>query len=156
MVALVTGVGDFYFLGFKVFGHGHGFDDRVGSGFYFGIVTSKAQGGDFGVFFNREGANLFTVVDMVSIGAMAKFAGDSLVAALEMNGCFIGMAYKARGVGAMANGSLNLLINGIGSVMAVGSKGIGNELGLYHKSHSGGNPDDDHRDDQSKFIVRKH
>ena len=156
MVALVTGMGDFHLLGFKVFRHGHGFDHRLGSGFYFGIVTAKTQGGDFGVFFYRQGADFFTVADMVGIGAVAKFAGDGFVTALKMNGRFIGVALEAGGVGTMADGPQDLLINGICPVMAVRSKGIGNELGLYHKSHTGGNPDNDHRDDQSKFIVGKH
>ena len=156
MVALVAGVGDFHLLRFKVFGHGNGFNNRLGPGLDFGVVAAKTQGGDFSIFFHWQGSDFFAVADMVGIGTVAELAGDGLVAPLEMNGRFIGVAGKAGGVGTMANGSQDLFVNGIGPVMAIGSKGIGNELGLYHKSHTCGNADDDHRDDQAKFIVGKH
>ncbi len=67
-------------------------------------------------------AIFFTVADMVGIGAVAEFAGDGLVAAIDMNGCFIGVAFEAGSVGTMADGPQDLLINGICPVIAVGSK----------------------------------
>ncbi len=153
MVALVAGVGNFYLLGFKMFRHGHCFDYRLGSGLDFGVVTAKAQGGDFGIFFHRQGADFFTVIDMIGIGAVAEFAGDGFVSALEMNGRFIGVTFEAGGIGTMADGPLGLLINGIGPVMAVFSKGIGNELGLYHKGDTRCHNNGGHHHNQSKLIV---
>ena len=153
MVALVAGVGDFHLLGCKMFRHGNGFNNRMGPGLDFGVVTAKAQGGDFGIFFHRQGADFFTVIDMIGIGAVAEFAGDGFVSPLEMNGRFIGVAFEAGGVGTMADGPQNLFIDGIGPIMAIFSKGIGDKLGFYHKGDTRCHNNGGHHHNQSEFIV---
>lgn len=153
MVALVAGVGEFYFLGFKMLGHGNGFNHCLGSGLDFCVVAAKTQGGDFSVFFHWQSAGFFTVADMIGIGAVAEFAGDGVVAALEVDGRLIGMTFKAGCIGAVADGSLNLFVNGICPVMAIFPKGIWNELGLYHKSDTRGHNKGSGHCNQSKRIV---
>jgi hypothetical protein len=124
MMALVAGVGEFYILFFQMVRHGNGFNHLFTPGLDLGIVAPQAQGGDFRIFFHRQGSDFFIVCHMIGIGAVAEFTGDGLMPAGFMNFRLMGMTVETGFIGPVPDGCQGCFSNGIGTVRAIHAKRI--------------------------------
>lgn len=156
MVALVAVMGGFYFLVREVGRHGHCLDHGNGSGLDFRVVAAQAQIGDLFVFLHRQGPDFFFICHMVCPGAVAEFTGNSPVQPGFMDLRFIGVTFEAGLVGAVADGPRRHLLDGIGPVIPVNTKGIRDEKTLENQAGSCHNADSSTNENKAHPVTDPH
>ena len=101
-----------YMFLFKVLGHGYHLyrffwpcpDDLV--------MAAQAKLFDFLPLFLRQFGNNLAILDMIGHRPMAKLAGNRFMDTLQMHFPNMGMTNETRGVRAVSNGPIELIING--------------------------------------------
>ncbi len=124
MVALITIMGELDLLVPEMIRQGNGLNDLFRPCLYFSVVAPQTKSGDLFSGFHRQGPCFFTLHNMVGIASVAEFTGNGPMKAGSMNLGFKTMAFKTGIIGAVADGHLSSLVNGICPEMTINTKRI--------------------------------
>jgi hypothetical protein len=118
-MALITVMGDLYFLLFKVLWHGNDLDLIGRTSLDDLIMAAKAECFYILTSLHRKFPYNFAILHMVSIGTMAHFTGNVFMDTSLMNRTDRAMTFKAGIIGFIPDSDISLILNITSSVMTI-------------------------------------